>query len=578
MITKNNNFLVKSLTKNLVNNQNQDSNKNLLPKKNGNMYVKLNSKSQEQQQILQQQNQEQHNFMQMQKQRIQHQQLVLQKEQDRLIQQQQEQQRILQEQTEQKRILHQQQEQQRILQHQFEQQRILQQQQEQQRVLHEQLEQQRILQQQKQEQQRIIQQQQEQQRILQQQKQEQQRIIQQQQEQQRILHQQQEQQRILQQQQEQQRILQQQQEQQRILQQHQQEQKRIIQQQQEQQRILQQQQIKQPEINITQPNLNLPLFGKNKKTNERGNINIPQPQTQQLNNNISTFSSALSDYKTKKNMNKGTFKMDIMNDDGGNDFKKTFQNLCLSNINIFPMHLLQNVSLNGENEAILIEFRILPHVEFIIKNAIIKLGDSFAHTIVCGNENYLMIKQICDNISPNINIIKLEKNNITINEYNNLFYDLSFWERFRGNKLLFYQEDTIIFKNNINDFLQYDYVGAPWNLEPTPNFPSVGNGGFSLRNRNMLMDILRDKGEMPDVNFVNKKHKSGDMLENIPEDIFFSLSMLKLNIGNVPDPHVASYFSTENIVNKNSLGGHQFWLNDKSWTDRMNALFQEYRQ
>jgi hypothetical protein len=38
-----------------------------------------------------------------------------------------------------------------------------------------------------------------------------------------------------------------------------------------------------------------------------------------------------------------------------------------------------------------------------------------------------------------------------------------------------------------------------------------------------------------------------------------------------------TYFSTENIVNKNSLGGHQFWLNDKTWTDRMNALFQEYR-
>jgi hypothetical protein len=528
MITKNNNFLVKSLTKNLMNNQSQDSNKNLLPKKNGNMHIKSNSKAQEQQQILQQQNQEQYNFTQVQQQRIQHRQLMLHKERDKLIQQQQEQQRILQQQQEQQRILQQQHEQQRILQQRHEQQRILQHQHEQQRILQHQLEQQQILQ----EQQRIIQKQREQ---------EQQQIIQKQKEE-------------------------------------------------EQQRIIQRQQDQQ-EINTSQSNLNLPLFGKNKKNGNKGNINMTQQQQQQKqqpqkqqqqqqkqqpqssNNNISTFSSALSDYKIKKNSNKGTLKMDIINDS-----KKMFQNMCLSHVNIFPRHLLQNVQSNGENEAILIEFRILPHVEFIIKNAIIKLGDSFAHTIVCGNENYLLMKQICDDISPNIKIIKLEKNNITINEYNNLFYDLSFWEKFYGNKLLFYQEDTIIFKNNIRDFLQYDYVGAPWNLDAKNSiFPSVGNGGFSLRDRNILMDILRNKVEIHDFNFANKKHKSGEILDNIPEDIFFSLTMLKLNIGNVPEAVAASYFSTENIVNKDSLGGHQFWLNDASWADRMNALFQEYR-
>ena len=94
----------------------------------------------------------------------------------------------------------------------------------------------------------------------------------------------------------------------------------------------------------------------------------------------------------------------------------------------------------------------------------------------------------------------------------------------------------------------------------------------------MMMELVRNKAEMSHIsNFINKKHKSGSVLENIPEDIFFSLSMLKSNTGNVPDARAASYFSTENVVNKDSLGGHQFWLNDKTWTDRMNALFQEYR-
>jgi hypothetical protein len=458
MITKNNNFLVKSLTKNLVNNQTLDANKSIPLNQNGNIFIKLNPKTQDQK--FQEQ---------------------LKQEQQRIIQQQQQQ--------EQKRILQQQQ-------------------------------------------------QQEQQRILQQQ-------------------QQQEQQRILQQQQ---RILQQQQ-------------------QQEQQRILQKQQEEQDKI--LQNSLQLSMFGKNKKTGERGSIisTQPQPQTPQNTvdsyNKISSFSAALGDYKIKKNI-KGTLKMGIINNNE-NDLKNTFQSMCLANISLIPRHLLQNIQSNRENEAILIEFRVLPHVEFIIKNAIVKLGDSFSHTIVCGNENYSMMKQICDAISSEIKIIKLEKNNITINEYNNLFYDLSFWEMFYGNKLLFYQEDTIIFKNNIHEFLQYDYVGAPWDLEPKSNFPSVGNGGFSLRNRNMLMGIVRDRGEMNDFNSVNKRHKSGTVLENIPEDIFFSLSLMKSGMGNVPDANVASYFSTENVVNKESLGGHQFWLYDRSWTDRMNSLFQEYR-
>ena len=38
-------------------------------------------------------------------------------------------------------------------------------------------------------------------------------------------------------------------------------------------------------------------------------------------------------------------------------------------------------------EAVFIEFRKLPNIEFVIRNAIHKLGNTWAHTIVCGLEN-----------------------------------------------------------------------------------------------------------------------------------------------------------------------------------------------
>jgi hypothetical protein len=42
-----------------------------------------------------------------------------------------------------------------------------------------------------------------------------------------------------------------------------------------------------------------------------------------------------------------------------------------------------------------------------------------------------------------------------------------------------------------------------------------------------------------------------------------------LKIGKLADRISASNFSTECIVNKNSLGGHNFWINDIDWIDRI---------
>jgi hypothetical protein len=50
---------------------------------------------------------------------------------------------------------------------------------------------------------------------------------------------------------------------------------------------------------------------------------------------------------------------------------------------------------------------------------------------------------------------------------NELLTNPKFWERVRGEKILFFQIDSIMCSNSphkIIDFLQYDYVGAPWDL------------------------------------------------------------------------------------------------------------------
>ena len=116
-----------------------------------------------------------------------------------------------------------------------------------------------------------------------------------------------------------------------------------------------------------------------------------------------------------------------------------FRFLCFSYIEFIRNINIPNIKLGNRYEAVFIEFRILPHAEFIIRNTIIKLGSDWSHTIICGNQNYDFFKQLCNNISPNINIIKIELDNLLVNDYNNLLTSIEFWQLFTGEKILVYQ-------------------------------------------------------------------------------------------------------------------------------------------
>ncbi|GAB1320515.1 hypothetical protein MFIFM68171_10725 [Madurella fahalii] len=62
--------------------------------------------------------------------------------------------------------------------------------------------------------------------------------------------------------------------------------------------------------------------------------------------------------------------------------------------------------------------------------------------------------------------------------------------------LLVFQTDSVLCANSrrsLNDFLQYDWVGAPWAL----NASFGGNGGLSLRRVSAVVDVLRNQARKP---------------------------------------------------------------------------------
>lgn len=212
---------------------------------------------------------------------------------------------------------------------------------------------------------------------------------------------------------------------------------------------------------------------------------------------------------------------------------------------------MPTIPLDSNLEAVLIECRILPHVEFIIRNAIIKLGSKWSHTIVCGNKNYEYMTKMCKGISPNIKTIRMDVDNLdAATTYNDVLTSLSFWNMFKGEKILIHQEDSFIFKTNIDDYLKFDYIGAPWNdallwINNNGIKLGVGNGGFSLRTKQTMIKAIT---RFP------RCSNSTDF-----EDVYFSRCIYNNDLGLLPSISEAASFSSEAIVNDQSFGGHCFF-------------------
>lgn len=247
-----------------------------------------------------------------------------------------------------------------------------------------------------------------------------------------------------------------------------------------------------------------------------------------------------------------------------------YRYFCYKYIDYISSYYIPDIILHNTLEAVLIEYRCFQHLEFIIRNAIIKLGIEWSFTVVCGNLNYEFILDMCSKIHQNIKVIKTPYDNLNQSTYSTFMASLDFWNMFSGEKILIYQEDSCIFKSNIKDFLEWDYIGAPWPKNQNDNPNCVGNGGFSLRTKKCMIDVI-NKISIKDTQYNSStlKYMNNTGMEIGPEDVYFSLNMIRYNIGKVADWDTAFKFSSESYNNNDSLGGHNFWLSDKDWKNRL---------
>jgi hypothetical protein len=265
--------------------------------------------------------------------------------------------------------------------------------------------------------------------------------------------------------------------------------------------------------------------------------------------------------------------------------KREWFSFCTANLEGMRKVPLPVVMSSSKLQSVIVESRVLPYLEFIIRNTILRLGPGWSHTIVATLENADFIKGMVAQISPEIEVITIPIASLSINGYNSLLTAPAFWKLLHGNKILVYQHDTFLFRSGIDPFLKYDYIGAPWEKRHNMTYYKqtgtygVGNGGLSLRSRRHMLEIL---GNVPWENWTAYSIFTRIWMKwkgvNGPEDIFFSQLLPHCKQIMLPNLNIARSFSVERVYHPNPLGGHQWWWAKYDWKSALRRnLLKDFR-
>lgn len=216
--------------------------------------------------------------------------------------------------------------------------------------------------------------------------------------------------------------------------------------------------------------------------------------------------------------------------------------------------------------AIIVEPRKHNALSFVIKNFLANLPEEdWSFIIFHGNKNLDYVNHILENNiterdRSRITLINLQVDNLTRDEYSHMFKLESFYEHIPSEIFLVFQTDTMIFEENrhiVYDFLDYDYVGAPWNktFKWAEQFNYVGNGGLSLRKKSKMLELIKNV----DINSSNQN-----------EDTFFSKNQKGIFVKK-PEYEIAKKFSMETVFSDTTFGCHSAW----KYIDR-NLLYSKY--
>lgn len=201
-----------------------------------------------------------------------------------------------------------------------------------------------------------------------------------------------------------------------------------------------------------------------------------------------------------------------------------------------------------QNIAVIAESRPFNQLIAVVHNVLYHTPPTWPVQIFYSNSNIEFIKN--STLKPYIQsgriILTLLHRNYDREEIKYMLTDAKFWQQVRGEKILFFQTDAVMCSNSphkVTDFIQYDYVGAPWDtsIYPYDQRYRVGNGGFSIRSRSKTLALIAHLPYDP----------------AYPEDIWYALNFHLVN-ASIPSIEIAMTFSVESMFYERPVGVHRF--------------------
>lgn len=157
------------------------------------------------------------------------------------------------------------------------------------------------------------------------------------------------------------------------------------------------------------------------------------------------------------------------------------------------------------------------------------------------------------------------------------YSNIEFWQSVNHEKILTFHADSVLCSGSyfkIEDFLEYDYIGAPWrkNGGPEQYDGRVGNGGLSLRSKSFMIKLLT---QYPQNEVKHKKTR------NLPEDYYLNRRIALLSGVHLPRYSIARFFSIENdyvLMDGHNIaaGIHRHYIKKPKEFERLVKLCPEF--
>jgi hypothetical protein len=263
-------------------------------------------------------------------------------------------------------------------------------------------------------------------------------------------------------------------------------------------------------------------------------------------------------------------------------FRHPFQETITRNVLSFPSKPIPKT-----NVAAIIEDRPLSNLVPLLLHFSSVLGPGWPVVLFTseGNEpNSLAFRRAVEDGRISVRYLPADVQFAKHQAVSEFLTTLWFWEQLApAGHIFMFQADSIVCTNAdipVDDFLEYDFVGAPIDVPKNPpNGHGEGyNGGFSLRNRSMILDIVnkfswqaeKDAGKISQAGCVTQE----PCLKF--EDQWFYHKMKEMPEARLPTREVASHFAVETVWYDTPLGYHQVerWNSDKM--DKVAQWCPEY--